>query len=147
MLGMARSCGNMLGCELSVDAGGQTLDAKMVPPKTTKEVAWDDNLYVKGNLFVGDYANPIKPSVDYNEGLENPDTVGVEASEDSEDSAHVSVISSPRYRLFMMQDLVSQLLNPSERLTVIQWVLIGIAGMLLVALILLTVVAAQVGVF
>lgn len=137
----------MCGCEIAVNADGQTLDVKMVPPKRTKDMAWDDKLYVKGNLFVGDYANPIKPSVDYNDGLENPDTVDVEASEDAEDSAHVSVISSPRYRLFMMQDLVSQLLNPSERLTVIQWVLIGIAGMLLVALILLAVIAAQVGVF
>lgn len=147
MLGMARSFGNMLGCELAIDSGGQTLDAKMAVPKKTKDVAWDDNLYVKGNLFVGDYANPIKPSVNYNEGLENPDTVGVEASENGEDDAHVSVISSPRYRLFMMQDLVSQLLNPSERLTMIQWVLIGIAGMVLMMLILLLVIAAQVGVF
>lgn len=144
---MARSFGNVLGCELAVNAGGHTLDAKMVPPKKTKELAWDDELYVQGNLFVGDYANPIKPTVDYNKSIEEPDTVGVEASENGETDAHVSVISSPRYSLFMMQDLVSQLLNPSERLTVIQWVLIGIAGMLLVTLILLFVVAAQVGVF
>lgn len=140
----------MLGCELAVNAGGQTLEAKMVPPKKTKELAWDDQLYVKGNLFVGDYANPIKPTVNYNQSIEEPDTVDVKAPNadvDVDDDAHVSVISSPRYSLFMMQDLVSQLLNPSERLTMIQWVLIGIAGMVLMMLILLLVIAAQVGVF
>lgn len=146
-IGTARSFGNMLGCELAVNAGGQTLDAKMVPPKKTKDVAWDDSLFVKGNLFVGDYANPIKPTVNHNQGLDTPDTVDVEASEEGEEDAHVSVISSPRYRLYMIQDLVSQLLNPSERLTMIQWILVAIAGMQVMILVMAAAIASSTGVF
>lgn len=137
----------MLGCELAVDVSDHSIEAKMVPPTATDKRAWDDHQFVRGNLFVEGYANPVKPVVNHNQGLDDPDTVDVEASEDAQDGSHVSVISSPRYRLYMIQDLVSQLLNPSERLTMIQWILVGIAGMMLMTLVVNIAVAAAVGVF
>lgn len=146
-VGIARSIGNALGCELVVDVSGHSIDVRMVPPGSDDSLAWDDSLYVRGNLFVDGYANPVKPVVDHNEGVDNPDEVDVQEAQASETDAHVSVISSARYRMFMIQDLVSELLNPSERLTKIQWAIIGLAGMMLMNLVLMAAVAAAVGVF
>lgn len=146
-LGMGRSIGNSMGCELAVDVSGHSIETKMVPPKPNSERAWDDDLFVKGNLFVNDYANPVKPVVEHNEGIDDPDQVELETSDEGDDDVHTSVISSKRYGLFMMQNLVSELLNPSERLTTIQWILVGIAGMLLMTLLGVFAIAAQVGVF
>jgi hypothetical protein len=136
----------MLGLELAVDVSGHSIETKMAPPKKTNERAWDDDLFTKGNLFVNDYANPVKPRVKHNQGIDEPDVVDVEEGETDADDVHTEVISSPRYRLYMVQDLVSQLLNPSERLTMIQWILVGIAGMVLMTLLTCVAIAAQVGV-
>lgn len=146
-LSIGRSIGNALGCELAVDVSGHSIETRMVPPGSDDGRAWDDTLYVRGNLFVDGYANPVKPVVNHNDGVDNPDEVGVEEAQASETDAHVSVISSARYRMFMIQDLVSELLNPSERLTKIQWAIIGLAGMMLMNLVLVVAVAASVGVF
>jgi len=146
-LGFGRSVGNMLGCELAVDVSDHSIETKMVPPSATDERAWDDQLYVKGNLFVDGYANPVKLRVDRNEGLENPDEVAVEESGRDDDNTHTKVMSSARYRAYMVQQLISELLNPSERLTMIQWILVGIGGMMLMGLVLLAAVASAVCVF
>ena len=143
---MGRSVGNMMGCELAVDVSGHSIETKMVPPEPNSQRAWDDDLFVKGNLFVNDYANPVKPVVEHKEGIDDPDQVELETSDEGESSVHTSVISSKRYGLFMMQNLVSELLNPSERLTTIQWILVGIAGMMLMTLLGVFAIAAQVGV-
>lgn len=135
MIGYARLCGRLMGCEVAVDAGGQELDVKMVHPSHDGERAWDDSMYVHGNLFVDGYANPVKLQVTVNPSLDEPDTVDVEVSENgSESPQNVSVISSARYRLFMMQDLVSELLNPKERLDKILYAILAIGGVLLINL-------------
>lgn len=146
-LSIGRSIGNSLGCELAVDVSGHSIETRMVVPGSDDGRAWDDSLYVSGNLFLGDYANPIKPVAEHNDGIDNPDEVTIQEAEVVETDAHVSVISSARYRMFMIQDLVSELLNPSERLTKIQWAIIGLAGMMLMTLVVNIAIAAAVGVF
>lgn len=130
-----------------MDVSGHSIETSMVVPGSDDERAWDHSLYVRGNLFVSDYANPVKPVVNHNDGIDNPDEVEVQEAQASETEGHVSVISSARYRMFMIQDLVSELLNPSERLTKIQWAIIGLAGMMLMTLVVNIAIAAAVGVF
>lgn len=135
MIRYSRLFGRILGCELAVDAGGQTLDVQMVTPSTDGERAWDDTMYVRGNLFVDGYANPVKPQVRTNAELGDSDEVDVEVSEQaSEDPENVSMMSSARYRLFMVQDLVSELLNPKERLDKILYGIIAVGAVLLINL-------------
>lgn len=149
-LGMARGLGNALGCEMRVELSDHSIETAMVHPSKDGEYAWDTDLYVRGNVFRAGYANPIKPTINHNPALEEPDTVDVEAAEDGEgveDDPHVSMISSPRYRLYMVQDLVSQLLNPQERLTIIMYILLGIAGVVVLMFLMVLVIASAVGVF
>ena len=132
-----RSIGRLLGCELKVDVSDHSIQTSMVKPDKERW-AWDDTLYKKGCLFVDGYANPVKPSVDYNKDLEDPDTVTVKESEqqatedDTEDSEeHVSMISSPRYREYMRQDLISQMLNPREQWRLVVYAVIALAVLML----------------
>lgn len=151
VMSMARSVGNLLGCEVAVMAGGQELDINMVRPSTDGELAWDDTMYVAGNLYHDKYANPVKLTANVNASLEDPDTVGVEASDDIDvdqsDEPHVSVISSERYKLYMVQDLVSQLLNPSERLKQIAIVMAIMGAFVLLQFVLILAIAGKVGVY
>lgn len=145
----ARSFGNVLGCEMKVELSDHSIELSMVHPNTFGQ-AWDPDFYVRGNVFRKGYANPIKPTVDQNKKLSTPDTVDIEnANEPVGDGSgrHVSMISSPRYRMYMVQDLVSQLLNPQERLKLIMYILVGIAGIVLLSFLMILTIAGSVGVF
>lgn len=147
-MSLARGFGNALGCEIAVDCSGHELETRMVPPKATKERAWDGDMYVKGGLFVDGYANPIRPKAVRNKEISESDEVAADGgSADVQQGEHYEIISSKRYASIVKNDLISQLINPAERLSTIQWVLIGMAGMMLMILVVLVAVAAQVGVF
>lgn len=135
LIGWGRSLGKLLGCELAVDLNDHSITAKMQHPDKDNR-AWDSNLYKSGNVFVDGYANPIKPRVEANEGLENPDEithvegeVDVEDDEepdvDDDDGAHTYLIASSRYRNYMRQDLISQLLTPNEQWKLIMYAVLG----------------------
>jgi len=113
----------------------------MVVPQTDT-VAWDADHFKYGCVFAEGYANPIKPIVDYNEDLEEPDTIELAEDADKRQAAadgggeeggevveanHVELISSPRYRDYMRQDLISQLLNPREQWKLIAYGVIALA--------------------
>lgn len=132
-----RKTGRTFGYELAVVASDHSLNVRMVNPRNHNDRAWDPDLYRYGNLFVSGYANPVKLKVDYHQELENPNQIEVDGgtttatAEDASregqdgDGVHADVISSPRYREYMRQDLISQVLNPQE-----QWkkLLYAIAG-------------------
>ena len=153
LLRKGRNLGNRLGYELAVDVSDHSIEIQMVRPNKDKR-AWDHNLYTRGNLFCQGYANPIKPKVHYNQTLDDPDTVdvvmgdgGVELDEEiaeKDDGPHIELISSPRYRDYMRQDLISQLLTPQE-----QWKLLAYAvgALALVMLINLVVSLSAAGAF
>jgi hypothetical protein len=139
LIGVGRSLGRALGCELSVEVSDHSINAKMAVPETDTK-AWDDNLYRRGNLFHSEYSNPIKPTVQYNKDLENPDEIDhkegnpeeqedVEDDETDADGPHVQLISSSRYQDYMRQDLVSQLLTPEEQWRKILYVVLALAFM------------------
>lgn len=146
----ARSIGRMLGCELAVETSQHSLKTSMVVPDRNDR-AWDPGLYKHGNLFHEGYANPIKPRARRNTELEDPDTIDVETSDaiadggsDADDQEsnetnetnveHVKLISSPRYRKYMRQDLISQLLTPKEQWRLIAYGVLGLAGVQIMTL-------------
>lgn len=139
----ARSFGRLLGTELVVETSQHSIETRMEQPDKTQR-AWDPDLYKHGQLFYAGYANPIKPAVDVRNELEDPDTVDIvegdadatqadtaDADEDADDSQeeHVQMISSPRYRKYMRQDLISQLLTPKEQWRIIAYGVLGLAAL------------------
>ena len=150
ILNTARSMGRVLGCELVVEASQHSLSTTMERPNTDGARAWDDNLYKHGQLYYAGYANPIKPRVKVDTDLETPDQVAVEESQFNPldqnpatdggeiteemhrrtqgpaDDEHTKMISSARYRKYMRQDLISQLLTPRERWRLITYAIIGL---------------------
>lgn len=129
-LGVVGGTASALGLQLKVEASDHSLNVSYTQPDQDTR-AWDSNLYRNGNLFVKGYANPIKPRVVHNDQLENPDTIDVEEGDAVDtsdgDDQHVSLISSSRYRDYMRQDLVSQLLTPQEQWKLIAYGIIGVA--------------------
>lgn len=138
LIGMGRSFGKMTGLELAVELSDHSINASMEQVNQDKR-AWDPEMYKSGNVFVSGYANPIKPRVGYNQDLEEPDTVRVEEGdpdsdvdqpqlEDGEetDDRHAYLITSGRYREYMRQDLISQLLTPESRWNLLVWAVVGL---------------------
>jgi len=122
ILGFGRSIARSFGYELAVTVSDHSIQLQMVNPNDTEERAWDDNLYRHGNLYMSGYANPIKPRVEQHSGLKNKDqarhhdTVTVpDGGEEQAEQVHTQLMSSGRYQDYMLQDLISQVLNPQEQ--------------------------------
>lgn len=140
MQSFTEATASALGLQLKVEASDHSLSVEYTAPDKDNR-AWDADLYRNGNLFVAGYANPIKPRVNHNDKLENPDTIEVtegdaETDTDDDDSPHVSLISSSRYRDYMRQDLVSQLLTPQEQWKLIAWGILGLGVIMFVNMVL-----------
>lgn len=146
LISRGRIIGNKLGYQLAVNQNQHSIKVKMVNPDSDN-YAWDHDLFRKGNLFVGGYSNPVKVLINHNKELADPDTVdvmegsaaatdgGTEDADEEEDEKHVEVISSSRYRAYMRQDLISQLLNPREQWKLIMYILAGIGVLQFVTII------------
>lgn len=136
VLQKSRGFGRTLGCELVVDTSPHSIEVSMEVPDKSRR-AWDANLFRHGQMYAKGYANPIKPMVNHNPELENPDTIAVDGGKIEEDedetdveddpSPHVELISSTRYREYMRQDLISQLLNPREQWRLVVYAVIALA--------------------
>lgn len=141
-LGMVRSIGRTLGYELVVELSDHSISTSMERVDREKR-AWDTDLYKYGNVFVAGYANPIKPKVNQNDGLENPDHIDVREGEpDTPESEHpelpegesesegdgpqIQLIASGRYKPYMRQHLVEQLLTPESRWNLLVWAVIAL---------------------
>lgn len=129
-----RTLGQLVGLQLAVEVSDHSISLSM--EKVDKDTrAWDTNLYKNGNLFLKGYANPVKLRLIQNEGLENPDTVDVEDGEtDSEaheeaEEQNAEVIASSRYRDYMRQDLISQLLTPESRWNMLVWGILALGAL------------------
>lgn len=141
-----RLIGQLSGLELAVEVSDHSIKTEMEQPDKNNR-AWDTDMYKKGNLFVSGYANPIKPRVQHNEELENPNELdveegdggeetGTENSTDSQpDEKSIQLIASGRYREYMRQDLVSQLLTPESRWNMLVWAVIALGALQFIAII------------
>lgn len=138
----ARSFGRLLGCELVVDASTHSLETSMEMPDREQR-AWDPDLYKHGQLYVAGYANPIKPVIEHNAELEEPDTVHIQKGEaeaddgleESDDDTTAAIITSERYKTYMQQDLISQLLNPREQWRLLVYGIIALGALQFIAII------------
>jgi len=153
-LGLVVGIGQSIGLKQKVEISDHTVSVELtLPDQDTR--AWDKDHFRHSNVFMKGYANPIKPVVRHHPNLEEKDTVHLQAqsetlqheanqtaedednhadeeseTEDSSDDTHVSLISSSRYRDYMRQDLVSQLLTPQEQWKLIAYGILAL-GMLL----------------
>lgn len=141
LLGIGRSIGRSFGYELVVELSDHSINIKMVNPNDTDARAWDDNLYRHGNVFLSGYSNPVKPRIEQHSELKTPDkaqlhkTVGITDGGSDVEHVHTNLISSSRYRAYMRQDLISQVLNPQEQWKKLFYAVIGTAIISALALI------------
>lgn len=147
-LNQLRDLANVLGCQLVIEGSDHSLETSFESPDKNSR-AWDSDLYRRGQLYIKGYANPVKLSKNYDHELENPDTAELEESdkdfddvdEELDKTAHTELISSPRYREYMRQDLISQLLNPRAQWRLLAYAVIAL-GILMTANIIISAAAA-----
>ena len=127
--------GQYAGLQKAIVLSEHSINVTMEQPDESNR-AWDTSLYKHGNVFLDGYANPIKPGVEQNTGLENPDHVSEaetpeegEGDADTADGPHTQLISSGRYRDYMRQDLISQLLTPESRWNKMLYGIIAVAAL------------------
>lgn len=132
-LNSARSFGNQLGCELVVETSDHSLHTTMETPNSTTR-AWDPNLWVKGQLYLRDYANPIKPYVERHLDQGEQDQARIQSSELEDGEDHTGIVTSTMYRMYQDQHLASELMLPSEKWKRIFWAVIGLGGLMLLSL-------------
>lgn len=136
-MGSARKFGRALGCELVVEVSDHSIKTTMEVPDTSKR-AWDGNLFRRGQLFVKGYANPIKPRIIRHDDREELDEVDVEEGDgaaDAEDDRRLELIPSTRYREYLNQHLISELVNPQEQWQLLVYGIIALGVLLFVNMI------------
>jgi len=97
ILKMLRQSMRMVNLELEVELTDHKIKTRAVNPEESDR-AWDSRQWVHGNLYLEGLANPIKITP---KDVKNLD-------EDYE------IISSERYKTFMEQNLIDDMLNASK---------------------------------
>ena len=142
--------GSATGLQKVVELSDHSIQIQMEQPDESNR-AWDTSLYKNGNVFIDGYSNPVKPQVKQNTGLKNPDVAEIEEGDpddpdgdvdqpqlesgDDEPDTHAQLITSSRYRDYMRQDLVSQLLTPETRWNKMLYGLIAVAALQFIGII------------
>jgi hypothetical protein len=138
IMNIVRSTFSIVGYELVVELSEHSIEIDLERPDKNKR-AWDSSLYKTGNVFLAGYANPIKPVARANPELEEHDKAEllegegeVEGEETNTEDRHTAVIASSRFRTYMKQDLISQMLTPQEKWKKLLYALLGVGGLLLI---------------
>lgn len=108
-LSLGKAWGEMFDHNLMVSVDDHEIRFKYEKePEEIEGINWDNNMYVNGNIYYKGKANPIKPVID-----------------DGKDE--VELISSDRYKDFMKQTLVRDIVRATEDegLTMTQMLVIG----------------------
>lgn len=95
LVGLVDGLTRLLGYRLMVVLDDHQIDVKVIAPDSSDEIAYDDNHYVNGNIFLKGYANPIKLKLD-------------------KAKKEVALISSERYKYFMRMNLVKDIIRSTE---------------------------------
>lgn len=132
----ARRLGQWLGCELVVEVSDHSIEVSMEVPDKSRR-AWDSSLWKNGQLYLKGYANPIKP-VPRPSDEPGEDDVDVETSEvpKSDGGGSVGIEPSWKYKEFMAQKIISQLLNPQEEWRKIVYGIIALGALQFLTMIL-----------
>lgn len=116
LIGIARSLGHAAGYRTAVVLEDQRVDVKLIH-LDEDAIAWDPGHYLYTNLFLSGYANPVKPEVD---------------------ESDVSLVPSERYKRYMDQHLLSEMIGEGRSLRAVIAALLAIGG--LEALVLIAVI-------
>jgi len=117
-LGVARHTGRAVGCELEVTVDDQRISLSMSPPGARESRSWDNELYARGQMYYGDYANPIKPLANKRTDVDDKDTGTLYVSEDGDsggETPYVKLMSSARYQIHMANEMIDSLVTPDEQ--------------------------------
>lgn len=93
-LNIVRSLANSFGYEIKVILTDHEIKLKFASPEE-KAVCWEEDHYVKGNVFLDGYANAIKPELS-----------------DIEDK--YDMIASERYKSYMKNSLIEDIMRASK---------------------------------
>jgi hypothetical protein len=138
-LNTARSLGRSLGCELEVTLNNQHVKTRMTKPVSTSRRVWDDELYAKGQVYYDGYCNPIQPVVRPNKELDERDelrvlyteadgSVDADALQETFDSVHVEMMSSPRFHEHMNNHMVSEFVTPDAKWNKMLYAILGVGA-------------------
>lgn len=119
----ARQLSQMFGNELAVIVTPHKIKIRMLDPDNTRR-DWDSRMFESGNIFLAGFANPVKPKI--------PDT-----EEDAKESYEMDMIASERYKDYMEQSLIKDIIREGkdDKLTLRMVVLIlGIMQLLTMVL-------------
>lgn len=147
LLSLGRKLGRNPGkSELKVSVSDHDIKIRMVDTDK-KEHAWDHDLYKSGGLFYRGHANPLKINLSQNDGMAEKDTVELEESEDESyvDEPHKEVMSSNRYRKFMYNSLISDLVNPTENWKKLVYGIVGVGVLQFLTIIVVLVTTGSFG--
>ena len=132
---------SMFGCKPVVEIEGPMLRISAEVPNNDKR-AWDSSMLINGWIGVKGYANVILPRVSRTPNPKQPDELDVESNPeetqplaDAPEDVVFDAVPSYRYQEHQHQHVVRDLVNPSERLTLIILGLIGVGGLVLVNMI------------
>lgn len=97
LVGTARGVSRLFNNELAVIITPHKIKLRMMDPDSDA-VAWDESHFTHGCIFFQGWANPIKPKVpdDNESGLESED---------------IDLIASDRYKKFMEQSLIDDIID------------------------------------
>lgn len=115
LIGIARSTAHALGYQTAVVLSEQTVKVKILDPDS-ENVAWDPSHYLNTNVFLSSYANPVEPEVSDGE---------------------VSLVPSERYKRYMDQHLLTELVGEgrsNRKIMIALLVVVGLQATVLVAI-------------
>ena len=92
MLGIAKTVAQLKGSELSYRINNHSINTSFVTPETTDTRVWED-FYDKGNIYIGEYANPVKIS---------PSDINDE---------NYDIITTEKYKTYMRQRAIQEAFN------------------------------------
>ncbi len=95
LISLGMGIAELFDYKLKVVLDKHEISIEVVNPDEIEDVAYEKDHYVNGNLFIDGYSNPIKPVLD--------------KAEDK-----LELISSDRYKDYMRQDLVKNLIKSTE---------------------------------
>lgn len=138
MIGIGRSLARQSGSELKVELSEHSIDIEMVEAdKTSPERVWRDDLYRYGNVYIANYANPIKPTTVDSEEHDNVQEVEYTDEETEPDGDHTKLIRSGEYRSYIKQALMEAVLNPTEQWRLLVYGLIALGVLQFMTMILI----------
>jgi len=97
----------------------QRIQLSMAHESSHRYRHWDPDLYYKGSMYYRGYANPIKPIVERTDDVKQKDRTYLYTKEGPEEhdseKPQRTMMASARYKAHMANQMISELVTPSEQ--------------------------------